>query len=1383
MKPVTRLIALLLTLALCVGCVPMAAAQEEETARLEGMSGRYEGTNDFGRLLAVELQGDFDQEDPTWVSDIKVEEGIAHVTVNAERDVLLLIGAYDENSGALLTSATVSAGSLDSEVSVALPELPAFYELKVFVLEPESYEPLCGAYTSTYYTSAMQALMSKTVADFPQEQVLKLEESDTTNFAVFATGTVQAAESLHQNRLDRQENGVYTFRDPSYTMQNLEVGQVLAFTTLEGELLIIKVADVSGGGRSLTVEAATEELKIEEVFDYVKINTDMPTDQAVVDDSDMDEGVTFEGVEGPDTRAAHGQWEHESTFKFGMKDFEIVDGLKLSFTVGLTFGAQLEYYLAVGENSFVRLELSYKLGAEFSVEAELAEKAIKLAEIAVVPIFGVKFLVRPYFVISAKAKITASLTYSSSGGYVVSVRGGKIDGQKLYSKPKTESKIEAEGTVFVGLRMVPAISIVTEGLADVSMEFTAGVELNAKTVGLKCDPSNDKHQCQLCIDGVLRVRVQIDINLRMLYVFYLDVNLLKYERYLADFYYSFDLNEFGFGICPNDKGSAHSLISGQECLQAGNCGDLNWFFYDNGTLYIRGTGTMKTPDEWEDLAEQVIYVIVESGAENISEKAFYGFSKLDTVELPETVELIDEYAFCGCSSLMEVELPDGLVSLGAYAFGHCHSLASVTVGSQLESVSNCAFRRCYALTDISFPTGLETIGTRAFEDCTSLRSVDLPMTLVNLGDGAFTRCSALEEIYLPDRLENMGEECFYFCTSLTDAYVGGSIGDLPDSTFYACQALTRLELAEGITAIGQAAFWDCDSLITVNIPGSVKILEKYAFMSCESLENIGLNSGLEEIRGEAFRNCSSLQAVYMPHTVTTVSLRAFEACSSLRTVRFSESLEAVGRMSFYECSALESVDLPDSVTTVEEDAFAYCTGIVTVDLGDGVTTLENASFYGCEALERIRFSPVLETIGDGSFWFCGKLTSVDLPDGLTELGAYAFQACEALSEIDLGQSLEILGGWSLKGTAVRSVTVPATVTTVGNCAFAECELLDTVTFMGDAPSFGRQTFSETETVAYYPSNRSGWTAEVLQDYEGTVTWIPFEAPAASQSAPARRQGEKAGEMSVSGLSNSARYLLVVAHSLEEPLLTRENLIYAEQLVSYADGTLTVRWQLPQSVETACVALYGEDGVTVLQSADREPCDGGENCPCRVFTDVNPAIWYHEGIDFALNNGLFNGMSATTFAPDSPMTRAMLVTVLWRYAGSPAGGNGSFSDVPGGIWYSTAVAWASSEGVVNGVGGGRFDPDGTVTREQMATILYRYSLSLGIDASQQADLSSFPDSGKVSGYALAPLAWAVAEGLITGTQKGGQVYLDPQGSATRAQVATILMRYIYNVVEG
>ena len=185
-----------------------------------------------------------------------------------------------------------------------------------------------------------------------------------------------------------------------------------------------------------------------------------------------------------------------------------------------------------------------------------------------------------------------------------------------------------------------------------------------------------------------------------------------------------------------------------------------------------------------------------------------------------------------------------------------------------------------------------------------------------------------------------------------------------------------------------------------------------------------------------------------------------------------------------------------------------------------------------------------------------------------------------------------------------------------------------------------------------------------------------------------------------------------------------------------------------------------------------------------FTDVVAGTWYYGAAAYAYNNGLFAGMTPTTFAPNATMTRAMLVSVLWRLAGAPAPkAPNTFVDVPDGAWYTEAVTWAAENGVVSGIGGSRFDPSGFVTREQTAEILYNYAHNKGYDVSARADLTAFPDAASVSGWAEEALSWANAAGLINGTVRDGQTILDPQGSASRAQVAMILMNYVEHVVNA
>ena len=165
------------------------------------------------------------------------------------------------------------------------------------------------------------------------------------------------------------------------------------------------------------------------------------------------------------------------------------------------------------------------------------------------------------------------------------------------------------------------------------------------------------------------------------------------------------------------------------------------------------------------------------------------------------------------------------------------------------------------------------------------------------------------------------------------------------------------------------------------------------------------------------------------------------------------------------------------------------------------------------------------------------------------------------------------------------------------------------------------------------------------------------------------------------------------------------------------------------------------------------------------------------MQYVYENGMMNGTSATQFSPDATTTRAMIVTMLHRLENEPAAQASSFTDVAAGSYYADAVAWAAANGIVNGVSETSFAPDDSITREQMAAILYRYASYKGYDVTASGSLNAYTDAAQVSSYAAAAMQWANGEGLITGVTG---TTLDPQGSATRAQVATILMRFCENI---
>ena len=301
-----------------------------------------------------------------------------------------------------------------------------------------------------------------------------------------------------------------------------------------------------------------------------------------------------------------------------------------------------------------------------------------------------------------------------------------------------------------------------------------------------------------------------------------------------------------------------------------------------------------------------------------------------------------------------------------------------------------------------------------------------------------------------------------------------------------------------------------------------------------------------------------------------------------------------------------------------------------------------------------------------------------------------------------------------KVTAVKEGTATITVTTEDGNKTATCTV--------------------TVTRPYIPPANPNYRIDVTTTEGGTVTKDPAAAKAGETVTltPAPEEGYEVGDVTVTDRFGDA------VEVTENP-----------------DGTYT--FTMPNGQVSVNVTFV---------EVQTEPLP---------FTDVNEGDWFHDAVQYVYDNGLMGGVGDGQFAPNATTNRAMVVTILYRLAGEPdVSGDVAFTDVEPGLWYTDAVLWAAQKGIVNGISETEFSPSGDLTREQLATVLYRYAESMGYDVSASVDLSGFPDAGDIQSYATQALSWAVAEGLLQGFEDDS---LQPGGTATRAQIATILMRFL------
>ena len=318
--------------------------------------------------------------------------------------------------------------------------------------------------------------------------------------------------------------------------------------------------------------------------------------------------------------------------------------------------------------------------------------------------------------------------------------------------------------------------------------------------------------------------------------------------------------------------------------------------------------------------------------------------------------------------------------------------------------------------------------------------------------------------------------------------------------------------------------------------------------------------------------------------------------------------------------------------------------------------------------------------------------------------------------------------------------------------------------------------------------------------------VPLSEAGTAVSAVARNvDGIDGDEVFYPG-SRSLRILLTGTEPGKEYLLTLsagEAVLYVDQragggTIGFAAAFLlpAARTELTLRVGSSAVGfspisvtLYYTPGTTDGKATSTAPggsagaaefdpsaCLRDETCVMAAFSDLDASAWYHDGVHYALESGIMNGVGEGSFAPASPASRAMIVTILWRMEGEPVSDAAMpFTDVAERAWYAEAVRWATSERIVNGHSADRFAPGDPVSREQLAAILWRYASRKGLDTTSAAkvNLGIFIDAEHISGWAYDGMQWAVDTGLVSGV---GNEKLSPETNASRAQIATILMRF-------
>lgn len=746
----------------------------------------------------------------------------------------------------------------------------------------------------------------------------------------------------------------------------------------------------------------------------------------------------------------------------------------------------------------------------------------------------------------------------------------------------------------------------------------------------------------------------------------------------------------------------------------------------------------------------------------ISERAFYKDEYLSAINMPRKLELIDKYAFYGCDTLTFVRARN------------C---------SRLRRIEDHAFYSCTMLAELRLPEGLTYIGPWAFawdrilgqEDTT----LGLPSSLQTISTGAFAFVNHHKNLNIPANVTSIGDfafMCDYYMNNLTF-----SPGD---------KKLT----------IGKAAFFGDNHMKTVDLSNRVAQIDKCAFAGCEMLEEAYFGDKIDTIEGRAFTSLDNamkiavegvLNGILRPDDTEQNADQAGDISTALNMIAKVTKLK---RAVFKNDPAKSIYGAADSNRSFPDDCVVYYpqgsytwlaelkddgtwqgyqTGFwhgdhiaAFTDTVVAPTCTEQGYTHHVCTVKGCTYAPVDDTYvaATDHTW----VNTQTLPPTCTEKGTqfYKCSVCGAtrtekiaplghdLSRCDLQPAATCTQPGRAVGTCARcGVQIDEVIPAKGHdYSYAETSVAPTCTepghYKGTCPTCGK----DYDDVV--PALGHDW-GEWVTSIEPTVSTVGYRYHICNRDGCGYREGEDIPKLHT--------------HTWDAGVVTQKPTAAEPGVRTY---TCTVCGQ----TRTEAIPATGVP----------ETCNGGPACPGYAFRDMPaPSIWSHAGLDYCITHGYIAGTSATTVTPDGECTRAMIVSILYRVQGEPTKVNGyelkklapPFDDVERGRWYTDAIWWAKLTGVVSGMSPSTFAPDDPITRAQLAVILYNYTQQFAPGSlTETGSLTGFPDAGSVPSWARTAMAWAVGNGLISGVGENGVSYLRPEGCATRAQVATILMNY-------